>query len=76
MKAHLWLLNNILKESAINLNNIIVATNASVKNNITTFISYIISSQNILKKIIHHAINVIFTEVESFSIRYSINQAV
>jgi len=76
MKAHLWLLSNILEESAINLNNIIVVTNASVKNNITASISYIISSQNTLKKIIHHAINVTFTEVESFSIRYSINQAV
>jgi len=44
MKAHLQSLDNILEKSAINLNIIIVVANASVKNNITTSISHIISS--------------------------------
>jgi len=76
MEAYLWLLNNILEESAINLNIVIIVTNASVKNNIVISISHIISSQNILKKTIYHTINVTSTEVESFSIRYGIKQVV
>ena len=62
IKAHLWLLDYILEESAINLNIVIVLANTSVKNNIATSISHIISSQNTLKKIIHHTVNITSTE--------------
>jgi len=53
-----------------------VIPDASIKKNIATSILHIHSSWNVLTKIIHYAINVTFTEVELFSIRCGINQAV
>ena len=76
MKFHLWSLNIILEEFSLNLNIILVVTDASIKNNVTTSISYILSSWSVLKKTIHHVVNVTSIEVEMFSIRCGINQAV
>ena len=53
----------------------IVASDANIKNNITTLISHTHISNQPLVKTIHHAAFVTSTEAEMFTIRYSINQA-
>jgi len=55
---------------------IIIISNISIKNNVTTLISHICSGQNIYVKTIYYTVNITFTEVELFTIRCSINQAV
>jgi len=44
MKSHLQSLNNILEESSLNSNIILVTADARIKNNVTMFISHILSS--------------------------------
>ena len=53
----------------------IVVTDASIKNDITTSISYTHIANSLLVKTLHHAAFVTSTEAELFVIRYSINQA-
>ena len=60
----------------INSNTILIISDISIKNNVTTLILHIYSSQNILAKTIYYAINITFTEAKLFSIRCGINQAV
>jgi len=48
----------------------------SIQNNVTTSIAHIHSFNNLLKKTLHHAINVTSTEAKLFAIRCSINQAI
>jgi len=52
-----------------------VITNASIKDNIATSISYVHSANQPLIKTVHHAVFVTSTEAELFTIRCSINQA-
>ena len=74
--AYLYFLDKIFDNSLSNSNSILVISNASVKNNITTLISHIHQDSNIIAKTIHYAINVTSTEMELFSVRCGINQAV
>ena len=83
--AYIHTLNKIFDNSLSNANTILVVSNTSIKNSIITSISHIHSSQNIshihssqniLAKIIYHIINITFTKIELFLIRYRINQAV
>jgi len=60
----------------INPNTILIISNTSIKNNVTTLILHICSSQNILAKTIYYVIKITSTEAELFSIRYGINQAI
>ena len=53
----------------------LVITDASIKNNITVFISHIHIANRLLTKTVHHALFVTSTEAELFAIRCSINQA-
>ena len=53
----------------------LVITNASVENNITTFISHIHICNKPITKTLHHTVNITSTEAELFVIRCSINQA-
>ena len=69
-------LNEIVFESLLDPKIVIVITDANIKNNITSSISYIHFFSNLLKKILHHTVNIILTEVELFAIKYRINQAV
>jgi len=48
---------------------------ASIKNNITTSISYVHIHNKPITKTLHHTVNVMSTEAELFAIRCSINQA-
>ena len=57
-----------------NQDTILIITDASVKNNIATSVSHIQKDYNIIDKYIHYTMNVNFTEVELFAIRYRIDQ--
>jgi len=56
-------------------NSVVVISDASI-NNVVTSISHINLHSNDIKKTIHHAINFISTEAELFAIKCRINQAV
>ena len=53
----------------------IVATDASIKNNIATSILHVHICDHSLTKMVHHAAFITSTEAELFAIRCSINQA-
>jgi len=53
----------------------IIASDASIKNNVTTSITHIHTYKKPLIKTIHHTVLVTSTEAELFAIRYNINQA-
>jgi len=74
--SHLWNLSKIVFEVLSNVNLVIVILDASIKNNIATSITHIYSYSNPVKKTLHQAINVNMTEVELFTIRYGISQAI
>ena len=57
-------------------NSVVIISDASIKNNVTTSISHIHLHSNDVKKTIHHAVNITSTEAKLFAIRYGINQAV
>ena len=69
-------LNNIVFTALFNLTTVIVVSDASIKNNITMFITHIHSFNNPLKKMLHYTINTTSTEVELFAIRCGIYQAI
>ena len=75
IKSHICFLNNITIKSSSDPSYALVISNASIKNNIATSISHIHVHDKPDIKTIHHAVNIITTEVELFAIRYSINQA-
>jgi len=53
----------------------LVITDANIKNNIATSISYIHLANYPLIKMVHHIAFITSTEVELFAVRYGINQA-
>ena len=57
-------------------NSIIVISNASIRNNIATFIAYIYSHSNPIKKTLHYVIGITSSKAELFAVRCSINQAI
>ena len=62
-------------ESLSILSNILIITDASVKNSIATSILHIYTYNKSVTKTLHHAVNVMSTEAELFVIRCGINQA-
>ena len=69
-------LDNIVLTTSSDLSAIIIISGTSIKNNIATSITYVHLFSNFLKKTLHHAINIIITDVELFAIRCGINQAI
>jgi len=53
----------------------IIASDASIKNNVTTSMSHTYMYNRPITKTIHHVVHVTSTEAELFAIRYGINQA-
>jgi len=53
----------------------LIVLDASIKNNVATLILHICKGQEIIAKIIHHAMNITSLKAELFAIRYSINYA-
>ncbi len=56
-------------------NTALIVIDASIKNNIATFISHVYIANQPLIKTLHHAVFIMTTEVELFMIRCGINQA-
>ena len=52
---------------------VIVVSNTSIKNNVTTSILHIYLYNNGIKKTIHHAVSILLTKAELFAIKYGIN---
>ena len=73
---HCKLLDEIVFKASSNPLSVIVISDASIKNNIITFIIYIHTFNSPLKKTLHHAINIIFTKAKLFTIQCGINQAI
>ena len=71
---HCNLLDNIILNVSSDLSIVVVVSNASIKNNITTSITHVYLFNSFLKKTLHHTINIIIMEAELFAIRYRINQ--
>ena len=72
-KSHLKNLNEVVLNALIDPHSAIIALDMSIKNNIVTLIAHIHSYNSLVIKTIHHATNVISTEVELFAIRCGIN---
>jgi len=60
----------------LNPHSVVIVSNASIKNYVVTFISYIYLYNSPVIKTIHYVVNILSTEAKLFVIRYSINQAV
>ena len=69
VKTYLCKLDNIILYLLTDPHSIIVVLDASIKNNVTTLISHVHIYNSPVIKMIHHAVNVIFTEAELFAIR-------
>jgi len=74
--TYLCKLNHIVLNASLSANTIIVISDASIKNNVATFITHIHSHSSPIKKTLYHTVNVSTTEVKLFAIRYGINQAI
>jgi len=74
--VHLYKLSKIFRNFLQNTKNVVVISNASIKNNVAISIAHVCLGRKIMTKTIHYAINIISIEIELFIIRYGINQAV
>jgi len=74
-KQCLYQLNSIVIESSLLQSIAIIATDASIKNNIATSILHMHTSNQPLIKILHHVAFVTSAEAKLFAIRCGINQA-
>ena len=75
VKTYLYKLNNTTLHLSSDPHSIIAVSNASIKNNVTTLISYVHVHNSPVIKMIHHVVDIMSTEAELFVIRYGINQA-
>jgi len=74
-KIRLQQLDNIVLESSSSLFTAIVVMNASIKNDIATFILHMHLANHSLTKTVHHVAFITNTEAKLFMIRCGINQA-
>jgi len=74
--AHLHKLDDIILNASSRANTVIVVSDTSIRNNVATFITYVHSYSNPIKKTLHHAVIVTTAEAELFTIRCGINQAI
>ena len=75
LQTHYNKLDNIYEDSLANQDTIFLITDASIKNNVTTSMSHVFQGHNIINRSIYHIMNINSVEIELFSIRYRINQA-
>ena len=76
VKSHLTKLNNLILQASSNPQLAIIVTDASIKNQVTTSISYAYCHNILVIKILHHAVNVTTIKAKLFTIRCGINQAI
>ena len=62
-------------ESSSSPSSALIIMDASIKNNVATFIVHIHIHNKPITKTLHHALNIMSTEAELFAIRCGINQA-
>ena len=74
LNVHIQALDNITLTFSSNLSIVLIVADASIKNQVATFISHVHIYNKQIIKMIHYTVNVITTEAKLFSIRYSINQ--
>ena len=67
-------LKNIYQNSSNSPDTMFIISNASVKNNIITFISYVQRECNIITKTVYHTMNISTTKAKLFTIRYDVSQ--
>jgi len=67
-------LNDLVLQNSLS-STVLVVTDASIKNNIATSVAHVYQTNSPLIKTVHHAVFVISSEVELFTMRYGINQA-
>jgi len=73
---YLWYLDRIVFKASLNTSPVIVISDASIKNNVTTSIAYIHSYSNSVNKTLHQAVNITTTSAKLFAIRCGISQAI
>jgi len=76
VKSHLTKLNNLILQASSNPQLAIIVTDASIKNQVTTSISYVYCHNRLVIKILYYAVNVTTIKAELFTIRCGINQAI
>ena len=76
VKSRLTKLNNLILQASSNPQLAIIVTDASIKNQVTTSISYAYCHNILVIKILHHAVNVTTIKAKLFTIRCGINQAI
>ena len=76
VKNHLTKLNNLVLQALSDPQSVIIVTDASIKSQVTTLISYIHYHDRPIIKTLHHTVNVMTTKAELFTIRCGINQAI
>jgi len=74
-KYHTYQLDKIVLKSLLSPSIAIIASDASIKNNVTTSISHTHMYNRLITKTIHYVVHVTSTEAELFAIRCGINQA-
>jgi len=72
IKVHICKLDEIIFQVSLDSK---TALDASIKNQVTTFIVHVHTYNSLVIKMIHYVINIILTKAKLFAIRYSINQA-
>ena len=76
IKSHLLKLDNLTLQISSDPWLVIIVTDASIRSQVTTLISYVYNHDRPVIKIVHHAINVMTTKAKLFVIRCGINQAI
>ena len=74
-KYYTYQLDKIVLESSSFPSTTIIASDASIKNNVATLISHTYMYNRLIIKMIYYAVHVTNTEAELFTIKYGINQA-
>ena len=76
VKSHLLKLNDLTLQVSSDPWSVVVVIDASIKNQVTTLISYVYNHDRPVIKIVHHTVNIITTKAKLFMIRCKINQAI
>jgi len=72
-KAHLHKLDELIFHMSVDPKTTIVVLDTSIKNQVTISIAYIRIHNTSVVKMIHHAVNITFTEAKLFVIRCGLN---
>ena len=73
IKSHLYKLEDITLQASSDLLIVVVVSDVSIKNHVTTSIAHVHVYNSPVVKTIHHIVNIMLTEAKLFVIRYSIN---